>query len=379
MNPVTNYSVMDASLRSDIGAVTFTSRQKSAMIRRHALHCKYEKAVTLYANTGMALKAIARECNVSEGGLSNYLRRYWRELVLQRHRMPVGDKHLKDVKIVETGKQNIVAHEKYKDAIAACNSLDYIDFNISQLARKFGVDSTALPNFMRIHYPDTLAWRENVRRKLGINDNIRRGARPQCIRQYAEAVKLYKETDMTVAEIATQCNVSEGGLSQHLRFYHKDILTQKRQQRKTAKDKIQKTQGELSGNGHKHEPLSETDMKYSEALSMYKDTALTLKEIAAKTGVSESGFRSYLHKWHKELVLDRLGIDGDISDDTDLRSVRLRIKTVAAKYEKAIESLRLNPRPVTGVARDFGLHPEVFRNYLYKHEPELVKRRMRTK
>lgn len=370
---------MDASLCSDTGAIAFTSRQKSALIRRHALHCKYEKAVTLYANTGMTLKAIARECNVSEGGLSNYLRRYWRELVLQRHRIPVDDKHLKDVKIIETGKQNIVAHEKYKDAIAACNSLDYIDFNISQLARKFGVDSTALPNFMRIHYPDTLAWRENVRRKLGINDNIRRGALPQCIRQYAEAVKLYKETDMTVAEIATQCNVSEGGLSQHLRFYHKDVLTQKRQQRKTAKDKIQKTQGELSGNGHKHEPLSETDMKYSEALSMYKDTALTLKEIAAKTGVSESGFRSYLHKWHKELVLDRLGIDGDISDDTDLRSVRLRIKTVAAKYEKAIESLRLNPRPVTGVARDFGLHPEVFRNYLYKHEPELVKRRIRTK
>ena len=37
------------------------SRERAAVLRRHALHCKYEKAVELYANTGMPLNAIARQ------------------------------------------------------------------------------------------------------------------------------------------------------------------------------------------------------------------------------------------------------------------------------------------------------------------------------
>ena len=50
------------------------SRERDAVLRRHALHCKYEKAVKLYANTGMPLNAIARQCEVSVGGLGSYLR-----------------------------------------------------------------------------------------------------------------------------------------------------------------------------------------------------------------------------------------------------------------------------------------------------------------
>ena len=49
------------------------------------------------------------------------------------------------------------------------------------------------------------------------------------------------------------------------------------------------------------------------------------------------------------------------------------MKTVAAKYEKAIESLRNNPRPVTKVAEEYGFNADVFRNYLHKHEPDLAK------
>lgn len=49
------------------------------------------------------------------------------------------------------------------------------------------------------------------------------------------------------------------------------------------------------------------------------------------------------------------------------------MKVTRAKYEHAIESLRDNPRPVSVVATEFGFNPEVFRAYLHKHEPDLVK------
>lgn len=128
------------------------------------------------------------------------------------------------------------------------------------------------------------------------------------------------------------------------------------------------------GNGKTNEPLTATVDKYAEALEMYRNTALTMKEIVNRTGVSAGGFRFYLHKWHKALVLERSGIVAPEDAELNITKSRQRMKTVTAKYAPAIESLNKNPRPVSQVAVEFGHHPEVFRNYIRKHEPELVKR-----
>ena len=215
---------MGKTIVQTLDGFVLSNRERSALLRRYALHCKYEKAVALYADTDMAMKEIAKECNVSVGGLGSYLRRYWRELVLRRHRIYLDGKKADEVKIMEAGKQNVNAHVKYKDAVAACDSLNYIDLNVSQIARKFGTDGTALANFMRIHYSEILIWREKVRQRLGINDNKQHGARPECTKQYAEAVELYRKTEMTMAEVAEACKVSLSGFCQHLRFYHKEVL-----------------------------------------------------------------------------------------------------------------------------------------------------------
>lgn len=166
MNPLEGFESETFSL---------TGKEKERLLRRHALHCKYEKAVELYADTDQTLADIAEACCVSVGGLGNYLRRYWRELVLKRNHISAEGKQLENLKIKAVGQQNVNAHEKYKEAVAACDSLEYIDLNLSQVARKFGVDGASLANFMHIHYEDTLVWREKVRVRLGINDNLRRG------------------------------------------------------------------------------------------------------------------------------------------------------------------------------------------------------------
>lgn len=131
--------------------IGLTPRQRSALLRRHALHQKYDKAVALYAETNMPLKTIAMECHVSAGGLGSYLRRYWRELVLHRHRIPLEGENPYAVKIMSEGKPNVVSHARYKKAIDACLSLEDIELNVSQIARKYGVEGTGLANFMRIH------------------------------------------------------------------------------------------------------------------------------------------------------------------------------------------------------------------------------------
>ena len=113
-------------------------RELAGMRRRCALHGKYEQAVALYADTDMPLCRIAEECQVSAGGLKNYLRRYWRELVLRRHHVEADDPY--SVKLVEAGKQSRVAHQKYREAVAACDAMEYIEYNVSQIARRFNLD-----------------------------------------------------------------------------------------------------------------------------------------------------------------------------------------------------------------------------------------------
>lgn len=158
-----------------------TPKQKANLKRKDAIRSKYEEAVRLYAETDMTMDAIARKCNFTVSALGAYLRRNCRELVLKRHNLAVKEgEDPQGVKIFKEGKQNVNAHIKYKDAVEACGALQYIDLNLSQIARMSGVKVAALSNFVRTHYPDLLEWREKVRRRLGINDNLQRGARPVC-------------------------------------------------------------------------------------------------------------------------------------------------------------------------------------------------------
>ena len=287
---------------------SLTPRERTALRRRLALLRKYAKAVELYDTTQLALGEIARRCGVSAGALGNYLRCHWRELVLRRHNMAAPGADPQAVRLLQAGGQSPAAHEKYREAVAACDSMDFIELNLSQVARKFGLGATALTNFMRVHYPGTLARREESRRRLGLADGGGHGARRACARQYAEAVNLYASTSMTVAEVARRCGVSEGGLSQHLRFYHHDVLQAKRQQRSQARGHGgEGQQGRLLGNGQRYEPSARSEAMYAEALALFRSTSLTLKEIAARTGVHYESLRNYLRRWHRPLMLQRRG------------------------------------------------------------------------
>lgn len=336
-------------------------------LRKEQAARKYAEAVRLYADTRLSLQEIAKRCGVTAGGLQAYLRRHHRELILARYDLLAEGVDPRAVCIQPVKGPTPAAYLKYKDAVEACGSTEYIEYSISQVARMFGVDATALNNFMKVHYAHIPLWRKNERIRRGLDTKASRGS--STVEQYARAVELYRTSEYTIPEVAELCGVSPGGLCQHLRFYHKDIIAAREQQRmKSGKRK----RGERTRNGRRHEPGPDTERKYAEAVALYRDTAMTLKDIVERTGVSPEGLRSHLHFWHMDLVLERAGIDGEVGEGVDLRRARKRMKTVAAKYAGAIESLRDNPRPLARVAAEYGFNPETFRDYVRKHEPELA-------
>lgn len=323
--------------------------------RAAAARSKYAAAVELYSTTDLTLRQIAVTCGVTAAGLTCHIGRYHRPLLYARYGLDAGGSEASALKVKPARGQSRQTQLKYRDAVAACGDIAYIEFNVSQIARQFGLNGTALAAQLRVHYPDVMPRREQLRQRLGIADNIHRGPRRTSLDEYGEALKLYRDTDMTVPEVAVRCNVSKSGFCQFLRFYHHDVIAGKASRRSAAcSGEGLRRAGTLSGNGRLYGPETGTVDLYARALELYRTTSMTVREIVAETGVPAQGFRCYLRKWHGD---DRL---------------RRGRKSSYGKYSAAIASLRRNPRPVADVAADFSLNPDVFRKYLKNHEPELA-------
>lgn len=331
---------------------------------------KYHPAIELYTSTRLSYVDICRRCKVSVSGFTRYVGTYHRHLMLERYGIKCSPEEACRIKIRQQRGQRPETRAKYKEAIAACDSMDYIEYNVSQIAREFGLNGTNLGRQLRTHYPEVLEFREQARQLLGLDDRLPRGARPWCKEQYAEAVELLRaDRYVTVQEAADRCNVSYNGLEQHLIFYHKELVGNRIKIRKQALK--QQRKGKITGRGTLHAPAPEIIEKYAEALHLYSTTQMSARKIAKQTGVSIKGFYGYLQTWHKEAVCERKGIIYEEGKPVDWSSVRRYNPATAAKYADAIIRLKESGLATAKVAAEFGLHPECFRQYLKEHEPEL--------
>lgn len=290
--------------------------------------------------------------------------------MLERNGVKCSPEEAGNIKMNRRCGQRPETHDKYKEAIAACDSMDYIDYNVSQIAREFGLSGTNLGRQLRTHYPEVLEFRERTRQRLGLDDGLPRGTRLWCKEQYAEAVELLRaDRYITAQEAAGRCNVSYTGLEQHLIFYHKELVENRIKIREQAVG--QQRKGKITGRGTLHAPAPEIIGKYAEALRLYSTTTLSARKIAKQTGVSVKGFYEYLQTWHKDLVCKRKGITYMEGETVDWSSVRKYNPDTAAKYADAIARLKEGGLTTAKVAAEFGLHPECLRQYLKEHEPEL--------
>lgn len=331
---------------------------------------KYRPALELYASTDLSNVEICRRCGVSVNGFSRYIGTYHRHLMLERNGIKCSPEEAKSINLNQRRGQLPATHAKYKEAIAACDSMEYIASNVSEIAHEFGLSGTNLGRQLRTHYPEVLEFRERARQRLGLDDGLPRGTRPWCKEQYAEAIELLRaDRYITVQEAAERCNVSYSGLEQHLIFYHKKLVDNRIKVRKQAVRRQRK--GEITGRGTLHAPKPETVEMYADALHLYRTTPMSVRRIAKETKVSLGGFYDYLQNWHKDLVCQRKGIPYEEGKPVDWSSVRRYNPATAAKYADAIARLKEGGKTTAEVAAEFGLHPECFRQYLKEHEPEL--------
>lgn len=363
-----------AEKKCDGDTVRISGRELRMRKEMTAAEAKYAPALELYITTDLPCTEIARKCNISASAFRSWMARRHRDLLLIRHGMEVSGGDLRLVKIYPPKGQRPATYHKYKDAIEACDSMNYIEYNVSQIARIFGLNGTQLANQLRAHYPDVIPFRERVRARLGIADNTHRGVRPWCDELYADAVTMYLTTDKTIEQVADECGVPFRGLDQHLRFYHKDVINSKEQRRKEAKNN--KKRGALVGNGQLRIPRIGSEEKYRMAVELADTTNMTLAEIALHTGLNRNSLRYHLRTWHKDILLKRRCIsDVDDVDNVVLKNTKHYLKATADKYAPAIAWLKDNPgRAVAEAAAKYGFNPEVFREYLKEHEPELAAR-----
>ena len=272
---------------------------------------KYRPAFELYTATDLSIAEICRQCGISISGFSRYIGIYHRHLMLERNGIKCSREEADGIKMNQRRGQRPETHAKYKEAIAACDSMDYIEYNVSQIAREFGLSGTNLGRQLRTHYPEVLEFRERARQRLGLDDGLPRGTRPWCKEQYAEAVGLLQaDRYVTVQEAAERCNVSYSGLEQHLIFYHKELVGNRIKIREQATR--QQRRGKITGRGTLHAPKPETIEVYAEALHLYRTTPMSVRKIAKQTGVSLRGLYDYLQTWYKDLVCGRRGIRAKI-------------------------------------------------------------------
>lgn len=334
---------------------------------------KYRQAIELYRTTELSCAEICRTCKVTVSGFQRYLSLYHRDLLLARYNITCSKAEASRIKLPQLRGQLPATRAKYKEAIEACESLDYIEYNVSQIAREFGLNGTNLGRQLRTHYPGVIEWREKVRERLGLGDNLPRGTRRYCKEQYAKVVKLLRsDRYITVQEAADSCGVSYTGLEQHLLFYHKDLVKQRIEIREKAVGR--KRKGDITGRGTLHAPSPETKEKYAEAVRLYSTTTMSALKIAKMTGISRKRFYTYLHNWHMDLICKRKNIPYEEGMTIDWSKVRKYNPATKEKYAEAIRRLKESELPTAKVAAEFGLHPECFRQYLKEHEPELYAR-----
>lgn len=334
---------------------------------------KYREAVELYASTDLTCVEISRRCEVSLSGFKGYICKYRRDLLLSRYGIRCDPERAAGIGMDQRRGQKPSTHAKYKEAIAACDSMDYIGYNVSQIAREFGLSGTDLGRQLRTHYPEVLEFRERARQLLGLNDNLPRGARPRSKERYAGAVELLRgDRYITVQEVAERCKVSYTGLEQHLIFYHKELIDNRIKIRKQAVG--QQRKGKITGRGSLHAPQPAIVEKYAEALHLYRTTPLSARKIARQTGLPIKGFYRYLQTWHMDLVCARRNTPYEEGQQVDWSQVRKYNPATKAKYADAIARLKESDLTTAAVAAEFGLQPECFRQYLKEHEPELYAR-----
>jgi len=191
-----------------------------------------------------------------------------------------------------------------------------------------------------VHYPEIVERRELVRIRLGLNDNLLRGARRQCKEQYAEAVE---------------------HLRNFLRIWHPELIIERRGVKCNRGDDIK-----ISDTKHY---LKSTAAKYADAIKRLKESGLPSATVAKELGLHPETFRVYLHEHEPELAAG-LGMT------TLPNGKRISARNVE-KYSEAIRLYETTSEPLSTIAHRLGLVYNSLFSFVHRNYPESIEKHNR--
>ncbi len=124
-------------------------------------------------------------------------------------------------------------------------------------------------------------------------------------------------------------------------------------------------------------PRPETVEKYRQAIEEYRTTNTSCRVICRKFGLSEEGFRGYLYRYHRNLMLARYNISCSLEEALNIKMNQLRgqLPATRIKYQNAIiasgssEFIEFSISQISGM---FGLNGSGLMRQLRTHYPEIL-------
>lgn len=198
------------------------------------------------------------------------------------------------------------------------------------------------------------------------------GQRRRTREKYREAILACDDVryiEYNVSQIARIFDLNPSGLSNQLRSHFPEIL-QRRERERDSRG--------ISDRCHRG-ARSVSKEQYAVAVDHIRESDDTLEAIADRFNVSYPGLREYLAAYHKDLLKERAArrearrLMASEEEALKRRKKTKRYKSsTALKYKEAIERLKKTGATTAEVAREFSLNPDVFREYLREHEPDLA-------
>jgi len=268
--------------------------------------------------------------------------------------------------------QSPETEQKYREAVQACMSIMNLSLNVADIARMYSLDPQCLRGQLKRHYPEVIPRRNELRAMLGYAVLDQSRLHQSSMEKYVPAVKMLKETDLTVKEVAERCGVTYLGLQQHLIYYHKDVAELRLGKRMQALSGPVSV-GEKDCNNRPVGPSATMQARYAPAIKMARETDLPLTEIALRCGVEPRGLQGYVQKWHRDLMEERQRKREEalLQRKEAVRPKVSRAEIVRVQYTPTVDMIR-GGMSLSEAASAVGTSPDNLRSWLKSHYPEVL-------
>lgn len=242
-----------------------------------------------------------------------------------------------------------------------------------RIGKALGIDASVIKEWLRRYrrYGEASLqpwWRENMRSKREEAVSPPRNIRVDPHETFREALQLYMDSDLKRSEVCRRCGVNYNLFSYYLRRYHPRVLAAARRKRSLY---------------HK-EQMKQSKRRYRKAIRLYASTDLSCREICERTGVSASGFRSYIHRHHRDIVQERGRLLAERrtirpqGGEKPMSHVLLEngknvLLRSTDKYSEAIRIYRTTPESLKSIATRFGLVYNTVGQFIRRNLPEAIR------